>query len=63
MPTFPTPMTEILVWRFVGDGGAVLEIDLKKVWLRSRPPGPNDEDEVLFCMVNFLCVKKRLFSM
>lgn len=45
-------MTEILVWRFVGEGGAALEIDLKKAWVKSRPPGPSDEDELLFCMIN-----------
>jgi hypothetical protein len=27
VPTLPTPMTEILVWRLVGDGGAALWSD------------------------------------
>jgi hypothetical protein len=31
MPTLPVPITEILVWRLVGDGGDVFWIGLKKI--------------------------------
>ena len=51
MPTLPTPMTETLVWRLVGEGGAVCWMGLKKAWVRSRPPGPKDDAEPLLCML------------
>jgi hypothetical protein len=30
IPTLPAPITEILLWRFVGEGGEAFKIDLKK---------------------------------
>lgn len=30
----------------------MLEMDLKKTWLRSKPPGPSDDDDVLLCIVD-----------
>ena len=51
MPTLPAPITEILVWRLVGDGGDVFWMGLKNISDRSRPPGPKEEAEALFCMV------------
>lgn len=50
IPTFPAPMTEILLWRLVIDGGDALEMGLKKDWVKSRPPGPN-EPELLLCIM------------
>jgi hypothetical protein len=51
IPTFPAPITEILLWRLVGDGGAAFEIGLKNAWVKSRPPGPNVEAEPVLCMM------------
>lgn len=55
MPTLPAPMTEILVWRLVGEGGEVLRMGLKKAWAMSRPPGPRFIDELLFCIDINVC--------
>ena len=43
-------MTEILVWRLVGEGGAACWMGLKKDWAMSRPSGPREDAEELFSM-------------
>ena len=50
MPTLPAPMTEIFVLCFVEEGGAALKAGFKKAWVRSRPPGPNDDPDSLLCI-------------
>lgn len=44
-------MTETLVQRLEGIGGSEFRIGLKKVLVRSSPPGPKDEPDPLFAII------------
>lgn len=44
-------MTEILVWRLVGDGGDVFCMALKNEGVKSRPPGPKLDDDGILCIL------------